>query len=341
LNYEAGDCLGIYPINSIHQVDSILHSLKANGEELVYDREQSVFRLRDFLLKKANISRVTKKLATLIRNHLSDETKKAYLSFVLEKYDSILLSTFLDSYEIADFLLDYPLKQLPIQEFCTSLPLLLPRLYSIASSMKIVGKEAHLIVGLTKYERNQTKRLGVCTTYLCHTLPIGKEEIATYHHPANDFKLSEDSFTKPMIMIGPGTGIAPFMGFLQERFLYPSAQRNWLFFGERHRMYDFYYENELKQWVKEKRLKLDVAFSRDQETKVYVQHKMLENASELWQWLQEGAYLFICGDAKRMAKDVEQTLLEIFISEGRLSQENSRLYLKELKKQKRYLKDVY
>lgn len=215
---------------------------------------------------------------------------------------------------------------------CKSLPPLLPRFYSIASSMHVVGKQAHLIIGLID---------GVCTDYLCKRIPLHQPLLTVFHHPARNFSLPEDSFKKPLIMIGPGTGVAPFRGFMQERILRASSPHNWLFFGERKRESDFYYQKDWEQLEAQGQLILDCAFSRDQPEKIYVQHKMLEKSAQFWEWLEKGAYVFVCGDASRMAKDVDKTLQTIIEKEGSYSPESARAYIKELKKANRYQRDVY
>lgn len=219
-----------------------------------------------------------------------------------------------------------------LADFCKGLSPLLPRFYSIASSMSVVGQEAHLTVGLID---------GLCTHFLCNRVPLGIPRLAVFHHPARNFSLHPESFDKPVIMVGPGTGIAPFRGFMQERVSGEASPKNWLFFGERHRETDFYYKNYWEELVSQGKLTLDCAFSRDQADKVYVQHKMLEKSGKLWEWLQEGAYLFVCGDASRMAKDVEKILQAIVEREGGYSPENAKAYLKDLKKSNRYQRDVY
>ena len=219
-----------------------------------------------------------------------------------------------------------------LNTLCKALPPLLPRFYSIASSMRVVGKEAHLIIGLID---------GVCTDFLCKRAPLNQPLLSVFHHPARNFSLPPESQDKPIIMIGPGTGVAPFRGFMQERISAAASPKNWLFFGERRSQTDFYYQNDWHDLVAQGKLILDCAFSRDQTDKVYVQHRMLEKGRQLWEWLEEGAYLFVCGDASRMAKDVDKTLQMIIEKESGLSLESSKAYIKELKKVNRYQRDVY
>ena len=219
-----------------------------------------------------------------------------------------------------------------LSTLCKEIPPLLPRFYSIASSMRVVGKEAHLIIGLID---------GVCTDFLCKRAPLNQPLLSVFHHPARNFCLPPESLDKPIIMVGPGTGVAPFRGFMQERISTAASPKNWLFFGERRSQMDFYYQNDWEELVAQGKLRLDCAFSRDQADKVYVQHKMVEKSRQLWEWLQEGAYLFVCGDASRMAKDVDKTLQMIVEKEGGLSPESAKAYIKDLKKACRYQRDVY
>lgn len=259
--------------------------------------------LHHFLLKQANLTRIPKKI-------LGDHPD--------------LLSLFRQQKANLDLLKE---KLLP----------LLPRYYSIASSQKEVGEEVHLTVALTKNPPHAPFPYGVCSHYLCKRAPLFEPVIPVFLQKAHHFYLPDESHDQPIIMIGPGTGIAPFRGFMQER----KGKRNWLFFGERNKNTDFYYRSFWESLVADKHLKLDCAFSRDQSEKVYVQHKLLQNSEEIWQWLQEGAYLFVCGDASKMAKDVDKTLHQIIEIQGNLSFEATKNYVKDLKKSSRYQRDIY
>ena len=219
-----------------------------------------------------------------------------------------------------------------LTDFCKNLPPLLPRFYSIASSMSVVGNEAHLTVGLID---------GTCSHYLCNRAIMGKPILPIFHQPARHFSLPPASFDKPIMMIGPGTGIAPFRGFMQERISQNASAKNWLFFGERYRKTDFYYQSYWEKLVIEGKLNLDCAFSRDQEERIYVQHKIVQNSAKIWGWLKEGAYLFVCGDASKMARDVDKTLLSLVENEGQYSTADAKIFIKELKQEKRYQRDVY
>ena len=259
--------------------------------------------LHDFLLKRANLNRIPKK-------------------FLGEHPDLLTLLRY---------------QQIEPEHLQDKLLPMLPRFYSIASSKSCVGNEVHLTVALTKNSPDCPVPYGVCSHYLCHRAPLHQPIIPVFLQPSRHFSLPNQSLSPPLIMVGPGTGVAPFRGFMQER----TEGKNWLFFGERSEKTDFYYRSFWEDLCSKKHLKLDCAFSRDQSEKVYVQHKMLQNSSLVWEWLQEGAYFFVCGDAARMAKDVDATLHQIVQQEGKLSSDDAKSYIKDLKKQKRYQRDVY
>lgn len=341
LEYEVGDCIGIYPFNDPSHVSLILDLLKASGEETVLDRENSSSSFRFFLEKKANLTRATKKLLELFKSKAGPNPKLATLESLLSQGSKDPLKNYLEQTHVYEVLSEYSDISITPQELCLQLSPMIPRFYSIASSRYAVGPELHLTVGVTRYQAQEEERTGVCSHFLCHMAPLSKPIIPIFLHKAREFVLSEKAMESPMIMIGPGTGVAPFRGFMQERILKSSCNKTWLFFGERHRAYDFYYEDYWTSLVNAGKLKLDLAFSRDQPHKIYVQHKMLDNAKTLWQWIQEGAFIFVCGDASRMAKDVESTLLQIFREQGGKTPEEASAFLKDLRLEKRYLRDVY
>ena len=217
---------------------------------------------------------------------------------------------------------------------------LTPRLYSIASSPEEVGEEVHLTVGVVEYHDGEAARVGGASGFLSQRLEEG-ENVKVFVESNANFKLPVDD-NAPVIMVGPGTGIAPFRAFLQERDNRDAAGKNWLFFGDRTFTQDFLYQVEWQQYLKSGLLtKLDVAFSRDQAEKVYVQHRLLDQAESIWAWLQEGAYVYVCGDATHMAKDVNDALLQIIQQQGKHTQVEAEQFLTELRKNKRYQKDVY
>jgi sulfite reductase (NADPH) flavoprotein alpha-component len=247
---------------------------------------------------------------------------------------------YLHSHELWDLLLSHPRAAFTPQELADLLPPLLPRFYSIASSKQVVGEEVHLTVALTHFETREIRRHGVGSYFLCHSAPLGTRCVPTYLHPSNGFTLPSEEHI-PIIMVGPGTGVAPFRGFMQERLVSGSKAKSWLFFGDWHKDFDFLYDDFWNHLSAIGQLKLECAFSRDQAEKVYVQHKMLENAGEIWSWLSEGAYIYVCGDAERMAKEVDQVLHHIVKEEGGYSEEAAKAFLKKLRTEKRYLRDVY
>lgn len=302
IDYQVGDCIGIYPPNDPEDVSTLLKVINATGDEIIIDRDGNKHQLRQFLETKANLCRVSKKLLPSC-----------------------------EEMNVAQALSAHPEIQLSAQELCDHLSPLLPRFYSIASSKHVVGNEIHLTVSVT----------GLCSSFLCHRAPFHEPILPIFLQKAHTFTLSEQSHHYPVIMIGPGTGIAPFRGFMQERLIKSKCSQNWLFFGERNRALDFYYEEYWSSLIETQKLRLSTAFSRDQNEKIYVQHRMLEHASELWQWIQQGAYLFVCGDASRMAKEVDATLHQLVQEQGKMSEMDARTYIKALRKEGRYLRDVY
>jgi sulfite reductase (NADPH) flavoprotein alpha-component len=225
-------------------------------------------------------------------------------------------------------------------DFVSELRKLQPRLYSISSSLKAHPDQVHLTVGAVRYEKDGLLHKGVASTFLADRLDIGKTT-GVFIHTAPHFRLPTD-LNKDVIMVGPGTGIAPFRAFLHERAVTKAAGRNWLFFGDQHAATDFLYQEEIESFFRQGVLtKLDLAFSRDQAAKIYVQTKMLERAEELWQWLEGGAHFYVCGDASRMAKDVDAALHAIAAQCGQLSAEEATAYFAKMKQEKRYARDVY
>jgi len=227
-----------------------------------------------------------------------------------------------------------------LEECLKSFAPLLPRFYSVASSLLSHPDEIHLTVALSTYIQDNELHYGVASHFLCHLAEVEQTSIPCYVQPAPHFTLPPSDETH-IIMVGPGTGVAPFRGFLQERLHKNAPGRNWLFFGERHRAHDFFYEEFWNTLVAQDKLSLDLAFSRDQADKIYVQHRLLEKGAAVWTWLQEGAYFYVCGDADPMAKEVEAALLQICQTHGGLDITAAQAYIKQLRHNKRYLVDVY
>lgn len=243
-------------------------------------------------------------------------------------------------YEVRHLLGKAPGQAVRLDEFIASLSRLQPRLYSIASSLKAHPGEVHLTVGVVKYEVDGVLHRGAGSTFLAERLPIGATT-GVFIHRANHFRLPARGDT-PIVMVGPGTGIAPFRAFLEERRAIGATGKNWLFFGDQRRATDFLYHDEVQAWLKSGHLsRLDTAFSRDQAEKIYVQNRMLESADELWRWLEGGAHFYVCGDAKRMARDVDAALHRIIREAGGRSEEAAAEYVTEMKRTKRYARDVY
>jgi len=251
-----------------------------------------------------------------------------------------LREALLKHFEVRQLLGKPPEAGITTPAFLENLRKLQPRLYSIASSVKAHPDEVHLCVGAVRYSTDGVQHKGVASTFLSDRLALG-DTTGIYFHTANHFRLPTD-LTKPVIMVGPGTGIAPFRAFLEEREATGASGKNWLFFGDQKRSTDFLYHDQIIEWVQKGFLtRLDTAFSRDQEEKIYVQTRMTQAASELWQWLEEGAHFYVCGDAKRMAKDVDDALHSIIQTAGGKSADEAAAYVAQMKKEKRYARDVY
>jgi sulfite reductase (NADPH) flavoprotein alpha-component len=246
----------------------------------------------------------------------------------------------IDTADLLDVLRRHPSARIEAEQIVTMLSSLQPRLYSISSSLRAHPGEVHLTVGVVRYVKGDRLRKGVASTYLAERVHPGAE-VRVFVHPSHRFQLPDDGDT-PMIMVGPGTGIAPFRAFLEERLAVGAPGKNWLFFGDQSRATDFLYEEELRKFQQAGLLtRLDTAFSRDQAEKVYVQTRMRERSRELWDWLEEGAHFYVCGDAKRMASDVDRALQQVVIEQGGRSLEAARAYVANLTKTGRYQRDVY
>lgn len=251
-----------------------------------------------------------------------------------------LRAALIQKYDLKPFLEVLPAKGISAKDLLASLRRLQPRLYSISSSPKAHPGEVHLTVAIVRYELAGRSRKGVCSTFLADRVEAGIP-VPVFVHKSAHFRLPDDA-TKPVIMVGPGTGIAPFRAFLEERQITGASGKNWLFFGDQHAATDFLYRDELEAMQKNGTLhRLDLAFSRDQAEKIYVQDRMIERAAELWAWLQEGASFYVCGDAKRMAKDVDAALHRIAEQAGGMNADAAADFVRRLKGEKRYLRDVY
>lgn len=337
LSFEVGDSLAVYPTNDPELVDEILQRLGASGDEQAPRPKREPTTLREALLRDYSITQPTPKFLRALAERASAAPTLKYLLAPDRKHD---LETYLWGMEIVDFLLEHPSARFAPEEFVGVLTKLQPRLYSVASSLRAHPDQVHFIVDVVRYESHGRVRKGVCSSFLAER--ADDVPVPVFPTVAKHFHLPENNDI-PIIMIGPGTGVAPFRAYLQERKATGARGKNWLFFGAQHESCDFAYGDEFQAYQKEGLLtRLDCAWSRDQAQKVYVQHKMLENAAEIWKWIEaEGAYFFVCGDARRMAKDVDATLRTIVREQGGKSIEEANQYVEKLKNEKRYKKDVY
>lgn len=341
LNFKVGDSIGIYAQNDPVLVKHIIDAMQASGDEEIKDpRSEKIYTLWEFLSFKANLSRLTSSFLKLFYECEQSHDKKNVLHHLLQVENKPLLSQYLGTHDPLDLLKEYQDIKAPLQQLCEQFGPLLPRFYSIANSQLHTPNEIHLTVALFTFSHQGEKRYGVASHFLCHLAKIEDTPVPIYVQPAHHFTLPADDAV-PIIMIGPGTGVAPFRAFVQERLAKGATGKNWLFFGERNRAFDYFYEKDWEKWIADGKLHLDLAFSRDQTEKVYVQDRMQEKAAQLWSWLQEGAYFYVCGDAHRMAKDVEGMLQKIAQEQGHMSEEAAKAYVKMLRTQKRYLADVY
>src|SRR5437588_3723293 len=337
LIFEVGDSLAVYPTNDPQLVDESVGTLGATGDEQVPRARREPTTLREALLRDYSITQPTPKLLRAIAERASAAPTLGYLLAPDRKHD---LETYLWGMEIIDFLLDHPSARSAPEDFVGLLTKLQPRLYSVASSLRAYPDQVHFIVDVVRYESNGRVRKGVASSFLAER--ADDVPVPVFPTVAKHFHLPADPDT-PIIMIGPGTVVAPFRAYLQERKAIGAKGKNWLFFGAQHERCDFAYGEEFNAYVKEGLLtRLDCAWSRDQPQKVYVQHKMVENAAEIWKWIDgQGAYFFVCGDARRMAKDVDDTLRKIVQEHGGKSVDQANEYVEKLKREKRYKRDVY
>jgi sulfite reductase (NADPH) flavoprotein alpha-component len=331
LTYEPGDSVGIYAKNPESLVEQILQKTGFDPDYKVI-LETGEMNIKDALTHHLEITVLS--FDTLEKYF--DVTENPELEKLLD--DEQLLDDYLFGHDLLDLLEDFPFDWTPNQlvEILRQLP---PRLYSIASSQDKVGDEIHVTVSVVRYERKNRLRNGACSSHLADNIEID-DQIPVYIEKNPSFKLPLNG--SKMIMVGAGTGIAPYRAFLQQRENENKTGGTWLFFGDRRFNSDFLYRDDWQKWLETKHLeKMELAFSRDQEEKVYVQHKLIENQQEIYRWIEEGAYFYLCGDMKSMAKDVNKTLIEIIKTQGGLSFEKAGEYLRKLKREKRFQQDVY
>jgi sulfite reductase (NADPH) flavoprotein alpha-component len=334
LTYEAGDALGVVPVNCHALVDDVLVALQARPDDNV-KLGDNIVSLREALAHQFDINKPSQELLAAVAKAAPHSELPALLA--PGKRDD--LKKWLCGRQVIDLLHLLP-EPMPAAEFVKWLKKLTPRLYSIASSPKAHPGEVHLTVSAVRYESHGRERKGVASTFLADR--VGDTDyVKVFVQPAHGFKPPANGDTS-IVMVGPGTGIAPFRAFLEERLATGAKGKNWLFFGDQTRAADFLYEEQLAAWQKDGFLtRLDLAFSRDQAGKMYVQNRMLENGAELWAWLEAGAQFYVCGDASCMAKDVDAALHAIIEKHGARSADEARAYTAQLKADKRYQRDVY
>jgi sulfite reductase (NADPH) flavoprotein alpha-component len=333
--FQVGDSLGVVARNCPELVAAIIACLGVAPETPVTSPDGIERPLGEALSQACEIRHPSDPAIEVLSSRAHDLNESRILQAMAEGYPGAGP----DDADLLDLLESFPSVRPPLSELISALDPLQPRLYSIASSPKHSEGEVHLTVAAVRYSKRGRRRTGVASSFLCDRVAPGAE-LTVYAHPAEAFRLAPPD--RPVIMIGPGTGIAPFRAFLQERQATGTRGRNWLVFGNPHRATDFLFEDELTAWHQGGLLtRLDTAFSRDQEHKIYVQNRLLENAVELWAWLEDGAHLYVCGDAERMARDVDRGLAYIVAKEGGMEPAAAKAYLAQLAAEGRYQRDIY
>jgi len=331
LSYEPGDSVGVFTNNPHSLVDQIIKKTGLDPEQMV-DVAAGEVSVKEAITYHLEITVLT---YDLVRKY-QEKTQNKKLEKLLS--DDQLMDDYLYGHDLLDLIEEYPFEwnANKLVEILRPLP---PRLYSISSSQKSVEDELHATISVVRYEKRNRERLGACSSHLAHDIDL-YDEVPVYIDKNPGFKLPPNG--SKIIMVGAGTGVAPYRAFMQQRESLGQKGNTWLFFGDRHFKSDFLYQTEWQKLLKTKHLeKLNVAFSRDQKEKVYVQHKLQDNQEEVFDWIEGGAYFYLCGDMKNMAKDVNKTLLEIIQTQGGVSKEKAAAYFKQLKREKRFQTDVY
>lgn len=333
--YEVGDSMTVWPTNDPALVDEIIRTIGANGDDKVKSPTRETT-LREALFRDCRITQTTPKFLKAVAERA---TAAPLLSDLLKPERKQDLDAYLWGMEVIDFLIEHPSIKWTPQEFVDVLAKLQPRLYSISSSLRAKPNQVHFTIDVVQYESRGRRRKGVCSTFLAER--ANNAPIPLFPNTSK-FRLPDDGNT-PIIMVGPGTGIAPFRAFLQERKAIGAKGKNWLFFGSQHEHCNYFYRDEFDALKRDGTLtQMHCAWSRDQAGKSYVQHKMLECGPEIWKWIDaEGAHFFVCGDARRMAKDVDAALRTIIQEHGGKTEEATNEYVEKLKSDKRYKRDVY
>ena len=342
LTYTPGDSLGAFGRNPPELVDELLAWLEFDGAASVKGPGGQPTTFRQALLQDYTINRANRKVMSGLAQRMPQGEQRNRLMELVDNPE--LLSAYIDTRDYVDILKDFDEAGFESPEaFLGQLTPIVPRLYSIASSLQAHPGEVHLCVSVVRYDTHGRTKKGLASGFFADHADLFVKNIPIYVQESRTFRLPKDP-TTDIIMCGPGAGIAPFRAFLEQRVCEGATGRNWLFFGEQHRSTDFLYESDWQAYQKQGKLhRLDLAFSRDQAHKIYVQHRMLEQSGELWAWLQKGAYFYVCGDAKHMAKDVHQALIDIAKKEGGLSPEAAAEYVNVtlMRTERRYLRDVY
>ncbi|SCA58534.1 Uncharacterized protein AB751O23_AE_00060 [Chlamydiales bacterium SCGC AB-751-O23] len=339
-HYEEGDSLGILSHNPPTLVAKTLNRLQLKGHETFFsEKKQNLISSLSWVMR-ANLQKLNRKILTFFETNCPKCLEEFDLRELLKEENKDKLKAFTETHHLIDLLFKNSNAAQAWAELFNLLSPLLPRFYSIASSPALYPKNIHLTVNKLEFSLHDTIRYGVCSHYLCKVALLNDPSIPVYLQAAKRFKLPQTPET-PIIMIGPGTGIAPFRAFMQKR-MTQEAKNNWLFFGECNEAFDFYYKEEWEEYQEKGYLQMNCAFSRDQEEKIYVQDKIYAQKDAIFEWIdQKKAHLYICGDAQKMAKAVEQTLEKILQEKASLSPQEARNYLKELRKDRRLEKDVY
>jgi sulfite reductase (NADPH) flavoprotein alpha-component len=333
ISYKPGDALGVCPVNMPELIKELLALTNLDSKTELKDPETDKITLYEALYSKYEISVITSDVMTKFAAINNNKDLHNIVN------DHKLLKDYMAGNDIIDMLNDFPVS-LSAEQLIGILRKLQPRMYSIASSLDMHPDEAHLLVCVIKYRKRERNRFGVCSCFLSSDMHDEKG-IPVFVESNSYFALPADS-SVPVIMIGPGTGVAPFRAFVEQRIQSDTRGKSWLFFGDRNFNTDFYYQNEWLRHVKDGYLtRMDIAFSRDTESKVYVQHKMQKHSKDIYSWIQEGAYIYVCGDMHNMANDVNNTLINIIEKEGNTSKEDAIEYINELQKTHRYQTDVY
>ena len=341
LTYQCGDSLGVFPTNNPAAVAALLQAAGFTGDEAVtLPKDPAPIALREAWAKRVALNGPTYKFVQLLHDRALATDQKEALAARLAEADPEKKKAWLEQREFVDLFEEFPSARPSAQEVVELQRKLMPRLYSISSAPSRYPDEIHLTVAVVRYETNARPREGVCSSYLADRARMEQPDLPIFVAESH-FGLPADD-NVPIIMVGPGTGVAPFRSFVMDRATRGAKGPNWLFFGDQRKEYDFLYAEEWAAYLASGALtRLDTAFSRDQTAKVYVQDGMREQATEVWKWLQQGAYFYVCGDAKRMAKDVDAALHAVVAEQGGMTPEAAGEWVKQLKKDGRYQRDVY